>query len=63
VRQIAMLAILAPYILAAVAAIAAVILRQRDLASTTQVRIILGGAGAVAVLWTGLLLVLSRSDL
>jgi hypothetical protein len=58
-----MLAILAPYIVAAVAAIAAVILRQRDLASTTQVRIILGGAGAVAVLWTGLLLVLSRSDL
>jgi len=63
VRQIAMLAIFAPYIVAAVAAIAAVILRQRDLASTTQVRIILGGAGAVAVLWTGLLLVLSRSDL
>jgi len=63
VRQIAMLAILAPYIVAAAAAIAAVILRQRDLASTTQVRIILGGAGAVAVLWTGLLLVLSRSDL
>jgi hypothetical protein len=58
-----MLAILAPYILAAAAAIAAVIIRQRDLASTTQVRIILGGAGAVAVLWTGLLLVLSRSDL
>jgi hypothetical protein len=58
-----MLAILAPYIVAAAAAIAAVILRQRDLASTTQVRIILGGAGAVAVLWTGLLLVLSRSDL
>jgi hypothetical protein len=58
-----MLAIFAPYIVAAVAAIAAVILRQRDLASTTQVRIILGGAGAVAVLWTGLLLVLSRSDL
>ena len=58
-----MLAIFAPYIVAAVATIAAVILRQRDLASTTQVRIILGGAGAVAVLWTGLLLVLSRSDL
>ena len=58
-----MLAIFAPYIVAAVAAIAAVILRQRDLASTMQVRIILGGAGAVAVLWTGLLLVLSRSDL
>ena len=56
-------AIFAPYILAAVAVIAAVIMRQRDLASTTQVRIILGGAGAVAVLWTGLLLVLSRSDL
>jgi hypothetical protein len=38
-------------------------MRQRDLASTTQVRIILGSAGAIAVLWTGLLLVLSRSDL
>ena len=58
-----MLAILAPYIVAAVAAIAAVILRQRDLASTTQVRIILGSAAAVAVLWTGFLLILSRSDL
>jgi hypothetical protein len=56
-------AIFAPYILAAVAAIAAVIMRQRDLASTTQVRIILGSAGAIVVLWTGLLLVLSRSDL
>jgi hypothetical protein len=56
-------AIFAPYILAAAAVIAAVIMRQRDLASTTQVRIILGSAGAVAVLWTGLLLVLSRSDL
>jgi hypothetical protein len=56
-------AIFAPYILAAVAVIAAVIMRQRDLASTTQVRIILGSAGAIAVLWTGLLLVLSRSDL
>jgi hypothetical protein len=56
-------AIFAPYILAAAAAIVAVIIRQRDLASTTQVRIILGGAGAIAVLWTGLLLVLSRSDL
>ena len=44
-------------------AIVAVIIRQRDLASTTQVRIILGSAGAIAVLWTGLLLVLSRSDL
>ena len=56
-------AIFAPYILAAVAVIAAVIMRQRDLASTPQVRIILGSPGAVAVLWTGLLLVLSRSDL
>ena len=56
-------AIFAPYILAAAAAIVAVIIRQRDLASTTQVRIILGSAAAVAVLWTGLLLVLSRSDL
>ena len=58
-----MLAIFAPYLLAAAAAIAAVIIRQRDLASTTQVRIILGGAGAVAVLWTGFLFVLWRSDL
>ena len=56
-------AIFAPYILAAAAVIAAVIMRQRDLASTTQVRFILGSAGAIAVLWTGLLLVLSRSDL
>jgi hypothetical protein len=63
VREVAMLAIFAPYVLAAAAAIAAVIIRQRDLASTTQVRIILGSAGAVTVLWTGLLLVLSRSDL
>ena len=58
-----MLAIFAPYILAAAAAIVAVIIRQRDLASTTQVRIILGSAAAVAVLWTGLLIILSRSDL
>ena len=56
-------AIFAPYILAAAAAIVAVIIRQRDLASTTQVRIILGSAGAIAVLWTGLLIILSRSDL
>jgi hypothetical protein len=56
-------AIFAPYILAAAAAIVAVIIRQRDLASTTQVRIILGSAAAVAVLWTGLLIILSRSDL
>ena len=58
-----MLAIFAPYILAAAAVIAAIIIRQRDLASTTQVRIILGSAAAVAVLWTGFLLILSRSDL
>ncbi|HXI07263.1 MAG: hypothetical protein ACRC1G_04430 [Bradyrhizobium sp.] len=58
-----MLAIYAPYIFAVAAVFAAIILRSRDLASTTQVRIILGGAAAVAVLWTGFLLVLSRSDL
>jgi hypothetical protein len=46
-----------------IATIAALILRHRDLASTTLVRIILGSAGAVAILWTGVLLVLSRSDL
>jgi hypothetical protein len=63
VREIAMFAIYAPYILAAAATVAAIIIRHRDLASTTQVRVILGGAAAVAVLWTGLLLVLSRSDL
>ena len=61
--MVGVLALYGPYILAAAATIAAIIIRQRDLASTTQVRIILGGAGAVAVLWTGLLLVLSRSDL
>jgi hypothetical protein len=58
-----MFAIYAPYIVAAAAAIAAIIIRHRDLASTTQVRIILGSAAAVAVLWTGLLIILSRSDL
>jgi hypothetical protein len=58
-----MVAIFAPYILAVIATIAALILRHRDLASTTLVRIILGSAGAVAILWTGVLLVLSRSDL
>jgi hypothetical protein len=58
-----MYAIFAPYVLALLAVIAAIIIRNRDLASTTQVRIILAGAGAVALLWTGLLLVLSRSDL
>jgi hypothetical protein len=58
-----MVAIYAPYALAAVAVIAAGVIWSRDLASTTQVRIILGGAAAVAVLWTALLLVLSRSDL
>jgi hypothetical protein len=58
-----MVAIYAPYLLAATAVVAAIIIRNRDLASTTQVRIILGGAGAAAILWTGVLLVLSRSDL
>jgi hypothetical protein len=58
-----MYAIYAPYILAVLAVIAAIIIRHRDLASTTQVRIILGSAGAAAILWTGVLLVLSRSDL
>jgi len=57
------LALYGPYILAAAAFIAAIIIRHRDLASTTQVRIILGGAGAVALLWTGFLFVLWRSDL
>ncbi|MBR1120757.1 hypothetical protein JQ628_04450 [Bradyrhizobium lablabi] len=58
-----MYAIYAPYVLVALAVIAAGVIWNRDLASTTQVRIILGGAAAAAVLWTGVLLVLSRSDL
>jgi hypothetical protein len=58
-----MYAIYAPYVLVVLAVIAAIIIRNRDLASTTQVRIILGSAAAAAVLWTGVLLVLSRSDL
>jgi hypothetical protein len=52
-----------PLILAAAAITAAIVMRQRDLASTMQYRIILGGAGAIAVLWTGFLFVLWRSDL
>ena len=61
--MVGVLALYGPYILAAAAVIAAIVIRQRDLASTTQVRIILGSAAAVAVLWTGFLLILSRSDL
>jgi hypothetical protein len=61
--MVGVLALYGPYILAAAAVIAAVIVRHRDLASTTQVRIVLGSAAAVAVLWTGFLLILSRSDL
>ncbi len=52
-----------PLILAAAAILAAIVMRQRDLASTMQFRIIMGGAGAIAVLWIGFLFVLSRSDL
>ena len=61
--MVGVLALYGPYILVAMAVIAAIIIRHRDLASTTQVRIILGCAGAVAVLWTGFLFALWRSDL
>ena len=61
--MVGVLALYGPYILAATAAIVALVIRHRDLASTTQVRFILGSAAAVAALWTVLLLILSRSDL
>jgi hypothetical protein len=52
-----------PYVLAIALAIAALIVRARDLASTTQFRIMLGGAGLLALGWTGFLVALARSDL
>jgi hypothetical protein len=52
-----------PYVLAAALAAAAIIVRHRDLGSTTQVRIMLGGAGLLVLVWSGVLFVLSRSDL
>jgi hypothetical protein len=52
-----------PYVLATALAIAALIVRARDLASTTQFRIMLGGAGLLALGWTGFLVALARSDL
>jgi hypothetical protein len=58
-----MYVIYGPYILALIVAIAAIITSQRDLASTTQFRFTMGSACAVAILWTGLLVALLRSDL
>jgi hypothetical protein len=52
-----------PYILAAALAAGAMIVRYRDLGSTTQFRIMLGSAALLALGWTGLLVALSRSDL
>ncbi len=52
-----------PLILAAAAIAVAIVMRHRDFASTTQFRFILGGAATIAVLWTGFLFVLWRSDL
>jgi hypothetical protein len=55
--------LIGPYILAAVLAAGAIIVRNRDLGSTTQFWIMLGGAGLLSLGWTGFLAVLSRSDL
>jgi hypothetical protein len=52
-----------PYVLAAALAIGALIVRNRDLGSTTQFWIMLGGAGLLSLGWTGLIVALSRSDL
>jgi len=58
-----MYVIYGPYILAAFIVAVAIIMGHRDIASTTQVRITLGTVGAAVLLWTGLLLALSKSDL
>jgi hypothetical protein len=54
---------LGPYGLAAALAIGAIIVQNRDLGTTTQLRIMMGSAGVISLGWTALLVALSRSDL
>jgi hypothetical protein len=57
------LLLLGPYVIAAVLATGAIIVRNRDLGSTTLFWIMVGSAGVLSLGWTGLLVALSRSDL
>jgi hypothetical protein len=47
-----MYAIYGPYVLLAAIAIASIIAFQRDLVTTTQFKIMIIGAGAVALVWS-----------
>jgi hypothetical protein len=48
-----------PYLLAAVLVLGALIGRNRDLGSTNQFWIMLGGAGLLVIGWTGLVVALA----